>query len=322
MAERRATEPVYDIEMMPEQLPEETLQMPAPQKPPMKFVETNPDAPDNVPDNTNNFAAQNQQAAQLTAPKKDGGDRPEMEGRKDIESTQVVSGTMSSPQPASPPVPLTPEEIEAAAAQMRAEIAREQVPLPGIEKNTGDNPDTFGTNVAKVVPHPDDVDEWKKGAPDKPTKPLTAEALRSVVNPTRPRPRPVLAAQSRARPAVFSENTMGTKNIGAMAVDARWSHYGEYLQKLVEAVQMQFDKLIEESHSYPSSNSMVRVKFILNSSGEIARILSVEGGQAGPQAEGWCVSSISNPAPYGKWTEDMVALLGQEQEMTFSFFFH
>ena len=61
---------------------------------------------------------------------------------------------------------------------------------------------------------------------------------------------------------------------------------------------------------------------MLNAEGEIARILSVEGGEAGPQAEGWCVSSISRPAPYGKWTDDMVALLGQEQEMNFVFFFH
>ena len=32
--------------------------------PPMKFVETNPNAPENIPDKTNNFGAQNQQAAQ------------------------------------------------------------------------------------------------------------------------------------------------------------------------------------------------------------------------------------------------------------------
>ncbi len=318
--ERTRQEPVYDIEMMSEMFPEDSARQP--QKPPMNFVETNPDAPDNVPDDTNNFGAQNQQAAQLTPPKNDGGDRPELDGRTDIAPTQIVSGTMSESRPASPPVPPSPEEIEAAAAQMRAEIAREQVPLPGVEKDIGDNPDTFGTNVAKIAPHPEDVEEWKKGAPDTPVKPLSPEALRAVVNPTRPRPRPQLAAQSRARPAVFAQNTKGTKNLGMPAVDARWSRYGEYLQKLVEAVQMQFDKLIDDSRSYPTSNSMVRVKFVLNAQGEIARILSVEGGEAGPQAEGWCVSSISNPAPYGKWTEDMVALLGEEQEMTFSFFFH
>ncbi len=37
---------------------------PEPKPQPFKFVETNPDAPENIPDKTNNFAAQNQQAAQ------------------------------------------------------------------------------------------------------------------------------------------------------------------------------------------------------------------------------------------------------------------
>ena len=77
--ERTRQEPVYDIEMMSEMLPEDSARQP--QKPPMNFVETNPDAPDNVPDDTNNFGAQNQQAAQLTPPKNDGGVRPVLVGR-------------------------------------------------------------------------------------------------------------------------------------------------------------------------------------------------------------------------------------------------
>src|SRR5579862_3280982 len=42
------------------------LARPEPPKPPPpnRFVETNPDAPANIPDRTRNFAAQNQQAAQ------------------------------------------------------------------------------------------------------------------------------------------------------------------------------------------------------------------------------------------------------------------
>jgi hypothetical protein len=50
----------FNIEMDPE-----TLLKPQPKQPdPTRFVETNPDAPENIPDKTTNFAAQNQQAAQ------------------------------------------------------------------------------------------------------------------------------------------------------------------------------------------------------------------------------------------------------------------
>lgn len=315
--EHRATEaPVFNIEMAPDEFAQPPT---APEKPPMKFVETNPDAPDNVPDNTNNFGAQNQQAAQLTAPKKEGGDRPEMEGRKDIEPTQVVSGSLSNPQPASPPAePMSPAQLEAAIAQAQAAIAREQVPLPGLEKDLGDQPEAYGTNIAKIAPHPEDVAEWKKGAPDAPQVPTGAIPL---PRQSQPRPRPQLTGVTRARPAVFAENTMGTKNIGPMAVDAKWSKYGEYLQKLLEAVQMEFDRITGASRTRPSPNTLVRVKFVLNSEGAIARILSVDGGTAGEQVVGWCTSAISNPSPFGKWTDDMVALLGPEQEMDFGFYF-
>src|SRR5882724_4086634 len=59
-----------------------------PVKPPSKFVETNPDAPENVPDKTNNFAAQNQQAAQEKPIADQHNDHPSIEGQKDIHSSQ------------------------------------------------------------------------------------------------------------------------------------------------------------------------------------------------------------------------------------------
>jgi hypothetical protein len=79
--------------------------------PPNKFVETNPDAPDNTPDKTNNFAAQNQQAAQEKPTPDSHNDHPAIEGQKDIQSTQIVDGRLtqvntpkeSSPAPQTPP---------------------------------------------------------------------------------------------------------------------------------------------------------------------------------------------------------------------------
>ncbi|MEY3608578.1 MAG: hypothetical protein RLZZ447_1366, partial [Verrucomicrobiota bacterium] len=53
-----------------------------------RFVETNPEAPENVPDKTNNFAAQNQQVAQEKPTPEGRSDRPALEGRTDLESTQ------------------------------------------------------------------------------------------------------------------------------------------------------------------------------------------------------------------------------------------
>src|SRR3954470_14673602 len=85
-----------------------------PPKPPQpnRYVETNPDAPENVPDKTNNFASQNQQVAQ-EKPTPDGkSDRPATEGKKDFASNQIVSGRLTQPiehVEAQPPPSALPE---------------------------------------------------------------------------------------------------------------------------------------------------------------------------------------------------------------------
>src|SRR5205807_1196113 len=93
----------FDIEIAPDIFPK-----PAPvPKPPANYVETNPDAPDNKPDKTNNFGAQNQQVAQ-EKPTPDGkNDRPALEGKKDIHSTQIVTGQLTKPvDQETPPPPM------------------------------------------------------------------------------------------------------------------------------------------------------------------------------------------------------------------------
>jgi len=311
--QRSTAHQAFSIEMAPDEFIDFKANAPTP--PPMKFVETNPDVPDNVPDNTNNFGAQNQQAAQLTKAKETGGDRPEMEGRKDINSTQVVSGNLTQPTEIAPPAPPQNEATE--ADKTTTEIRREQNPLPGIEKYTGDNQNAFGSNIAKIAPHPDDVKEKVEGSPDSALN-QGIPGLKQAVDRSHPRPRPHL--DRKARPALFAENKVGTANIGPMAVDARWSSYGQYLQKMMEAVQAQWEKLLQ-GRTYPASGSIVTVKFIMDSEGAITNVVNVDGGMTEQQAKGFCVAAITDPSPYGKWSDDMVAVLGTKQEMTFVFYY-
>ena len=89
---------------------------------------------------------------------------------------------------------------------------------------------------------------------------------------------------------------------------------------MVDAIQAEFDKLNDESRIYPPSGSRVIVKFVLNSDGAISRIISVDGN-APKTAMLISTSALTVPAPYGQWTEDMKAQLGQEQVMTFDFYY-
>jgi hypothetical protein len=147
-----------------------------------------------------------------------------------------------------------------------------------------------------------------------------APGSRLTIDRNQPPPRPQRNQRS-VRPAIFAENQLGTKNIGMAAVDARWSNYGVYLQRMIETVQIQWDTLVSEGKNYPSRGSTVTVKFKINSDGAISRVTNVDGGMSGPQAEGYCVSAITKPSPFGKWTDNMVAMLGTEQEMTFVFYY-
>ena len=105
-------------------------------------------------------------------------------------------------------------------------------------------------------------------------------------------------------------------------MDARWTNYGQYLQTLISAVQLRWDEMVARSGFYPTRGSRVFVTFVLNKAGEVASIKGVEG-TAGDVATNWCVIAVSPFAgfSYGPWTSDMVALLGEEQELTFVFLY-
>lgn len=302
----------FSIELAPE-----TFAKPAP-KPsqPFKFVETNPDAPENVPDKTNNFAAQNQQVAQ-EKPTPDGkSDRPALEGKKDFDSTQIVTGQLAKPVEQVEAVPETPTPPrEATVAKAKAE----QNPLAGFEKKAGEDKLSYGSNVAKLAdnsrPIPDKV-EGEKNVP------LIegATANQPAIDPQRPRPRQQLVTQQQTRPAILAENKFGTTNIGNIAVDAKWSNYGAYLQRMINVVQVQWERILLSTVAYPTSGSTVTVKFIMDAEGKIARIVNLES-TASESASRACVSAISDRAPYGPWTDDMKAMLGESQEMTFTFYY-
>jgi hypothetical protein len=200
------------------------------------------------------------------------------------------------------------------------EAARaEQNPLPGFERTEGENPDAYGSNVTRIPENVRPVPERIEGAKDAPLIDGGA-TIQPVIDPMRPRPRPQITKQLQVRPAILTENKFGTSNIGLNAWDARWSNYGAYLQRMIDTIQIQWERILVQSQVYPPSGSTVTVKFVLDAEGRISRIVDVNN-QSSDAAAAACVSGITDRAPYGTWTEDMRAVLGDEQEMTFAFYY-
>jgi hypothetical protein len=205
------------------------------------------------------------------------------------------------------------------AEQSVAPPRAEQNPLPGVEKFEGENQQGIGGSLAKRLDNARSVPERVEGVPD--AKVFDgATSMQPAIDPRRPMPRPQLVKSVQARPAILAENKFGTTNIGNIAVDARWSNYGQYLQKMIETVQIQWERIIINQKANPVNGSRVTVKFIMDDEGRIDRIVSVDT-TANEVATAACISGISDPAPYGPWTDDMKAVLGRQQEMTFTFYY-
>lgn len=303
----------FSIELAPDTF----VKAPTPPPMPNKFVETNPEAPENIPDKTTNFAAANQQVAQQK-PTPDGkSDMPASEGKKDFQSSQIVSGQLSKPieqMEAVPTAEITPPADKAVQAPRL-----EQNPLAGLEKKVGESKDGFSSNLSKYLENTRAVPNRVEGVKD---VPLIQDSIAGppAIDRAKPRPRPSVVKQPQVRPAILAERLAGTTNIGPTAVDARWSNYGAYLQRMIEAVQTQWEIFLIESKVYPAAGSTVTVKFIMDSNGQITQIVSHES-TASDGATRACMSAITKPAPYGPWTDDMKAVLGEQQEMTFTFYY-
>jgi hypothetical protein len=299
----------FNIEIAPNEFVTPPLPKPPP---PNRYVEANPNAPDKVPDKTTNFSSQNQLLAQEKPQLDQHNDKPKLEGKKDIESNQTVSGQLTKPQDSTPVVPNV-----TTAAKTTAAPKQEQDPLAGFDKmKQGD--DGFGSNLGTKAdiqkPMPDKID----GAKDAPVIEGATSTV-AVIDPHKPRARPQLNVL-RTRPAIFQENEYGTSNIGPVAYSAKWSAYGAYLHRMMEAIQVQWDRLLIDSRTEPPSGTYVTVKFTLDLHGKVTEIIDVQNDSS-EQGKQSCLTAITMTAPYGDWTDDMIAVLGNSQELTFRFYY-
>ncbi|MBI2496399.1 MAG: hypothetical protein HYV75_00155 [Opitutae bacterium] len=302
----------FDFELAPGSVPEK-------EKEPFRFVETNSAAPENTPDKTNNFSNRNQQSAQeVAALEKDPENRPSVKGQDEIKNeTAIVSGDLAPPQLAPAPTP----EVSQEDAQDRAEqkARAEQVPLDGFEKVEGKSEDGIASNIARSKSPTTRAEQALEGAPNA-TDPTGGLVAVTSSSHAQPKQRPRLSSTSLNRSTILTNRATGVANIGILGMDARWSEYGDYLNRLIEIVQVQWYKILEGQQGAPPRGSHVVVTFRINSKGE-TEIIKVEDADAGRQGVLSCENAITSPQPYSKWSDAMIAVLGDSQELTFAFYY-
>lgn len=297
----------FNIELAPD------ISVPEPRVDPFRFVETNPEAPENEPDRTANFSNRHQQSAQPErAEERDAENRPSVSGQDEIRSDAIVSGDRSEPQAGMITITTRPAE---AAAEEEAAARAEQVPLSGAEKFTGDTPENVGSNISDARSPTTHAEEYVDGVRSaQGTAGGVGVATEAAARAPAPRPR-----VSHARPTILTNRVTGTHNVGALGIDARWSEYGDYMNELIAIVDAQWRNLLAARSAWPPAGTHAVIKFKLNSEG-LTEIVSVEEtcGTVGTQIS---LSAIRDREPYRKWTPQMIAVLGNEQTLEFGFYF-
>ena len=144
----------------------------------------------------------------------------------------------------------------------------------------------------------------------------------------KPSPAPVAANPERPRASVPSgtyglllRRPVGVSRAGSIAVDARFSNYGDYTQRMMEAIQSSWWSIIERSRFEGVTRGRVTVSFRLHRDGTVtdAKVLGTEVTRVMTLA---CKDSVMAPAPYDIWRADMVAMYGESDTVTINFLYH
>ena len=150
---------------------------------------------------------------------------------------------------------------------------------------------------------------------------------KSAAQPS-PAPVPVAANPDRPRASAPSgtyglllRRPVGVNRAGSIAVDARFSNYGDYTQRMIEAIQSSWWSIIERSRFEGVSRGHVTVSFILHRDGTVtdAKVLGSEVTRVMTLA---CKDAVMAPAPYDIWRADMVAMYGESDTVTINFLYH
>ncbi len=275
------------------------------------FSLTNPEVPSNPPDEARYFSDRDQQAAQEVAAEEGDPGTPEIEGEEPEETQNIVAGESE----------MTPEEMAEMAESGPPVLAEmpESRPIPGfaeVENEEGSGPAV--TEEAEPLP-----EEVTIGVPLEGEAEVLEEMARNEeaapaeeARPS-PRPRPTLP---RLSPNPVGRREGAAPRIGDVAVDAKFSEYGDYIARMLDVIVRQWHLLAWEALGSGESGTLVAVSFRIDSEGAVDNV-EVLQSTASLTATLICQDAIASRQPYGPWTRDMKEVLGEEQTVRIRFFY-
>ena len=297
----------------------------------LKFVEANPEVPENEPDRKDQYSFRAQQASDQSL-KEALLDSPKVDGEE--QSQKIVQATME------PAAPLTPGIYVAAAPlgegegtdggknrAQAAQVTPPVAPLPApdfiqLQPITLDGPGSSmerlgaGKEMVEISdpevainlyrPQPQTIQqqqlEWDGSGGALDAQPM-------------PRPRPTLSPDLIHGPVMRSEGSASRR--GALAIDATFSEFGEYQQQFYAALQAGWYQEIQFFQPIDTSTRVV-VSFRITAGGMIhdVEVLHTTATQIATLI---CQTALTKRSPFRPWTKEMVTVFGQERTLEVAF---
>jgi hypothetical protein len=299
----------------------------------LRFVEANPDAPENEPDAKDQYSFRSQQAASETLSDSPL-NAPNVAG--DTDSQKIIQGSLESAPPVAPGVYSTeaqegtgdgtdggdPGAVAQAAQQLAAPQPLpapqfiQQKPVEDVGPGSRMDQPGLALEVFEQVDPTAPVEIYRQQ-----DQPPVAAAQAGAGNGGAPAARPMPRARPRLAPELLTGPLMRSEGSarlrGTLAIDASFSEFGEYQQQFFAALQAGWYQEIEFFQPIDTATRVV-VRFTIQSDG-VVRDVEVVQSSASQIATFICESAITKRSPFRPWTKEMVQVFGQERSLTVAF---
>lgn len=231
-----------------------------------------------------------------------------------------------APQPPEPPAPEPPKTAQANSTPQAGNDRETLAPKP--KPKGGDTPGDL------AMARPSDVKRDSDGVADSDREQLEKrlmspdnqpkQATTSTANTSRPRTliEARMRSQSSSPPSRAMEKEGGVRRLLAVSsLDAKGTPLGAYDEAMVAVIRQRWYDLLDKYRYAGERKGKVVLDFRLHSNGRITD-MKVSECTVGDLLASVCQLAITDPAPYPKWPDLMVRLVGREyRDVRFTFFY-
>ena len=311
--EKKKSKPVeLDFEIEPEMVP--TI-----------FVDASPDqATEEKPEETPFYAVIDAVAGDESP--EDNLEEPEIDGSQD-----KVLKTMDTPLPQEA-TPILAESSESPPDEVLEETPEDQDAGELLNPAVSENPvpeaegeDSVEVTEGETEEEPEELAMLRPSVPGLESIELRDSQI-AEVSPAKTAVRPRTLAQARAQQSLVGEKMKqegGAKRFRLQSTpDLLATPFGDYDARVIQAIQQRWFDILASMPTARNARGRVVLRFDMLSDGSILGLEIVEDSVGVIQSL-VCQKAVSEPAPYGRWPDDMRRMIGKDRrEVRFSFFYN